>query len=129
MKKLHFGPAKCKKMHIGKKYEEFKCHDIFVDKWEEMEEKNDAGRDIIEDICIGKVQIEESEEEKYLGDIIAKDGRNIKNIQSRINKGKGIVKRIIDILDGIPFRKLYYQVAIILRNSLLVSSIHELKPS
>ena len=123
MKKLQFGAAKCKKMHIGKKYEEFKCHDIFVDKWEEKEEKNCAGRDIIEDIYIGKVQMEETEEEKYLGDIIAKDGKNLKNIQSRINKGKGIVKRIIDILDGIPFGKLYFEVAIILRNSLLVSSM------
>ena len=118
MKKLQFGAGKCKKMHIGKKHEEFRCHAIFVDEWEETEKK-----DIIEDMCVGKVKMEESEEEKYLGDIITKDGRNIKNIQSRVNKGKGIVKRITEILDGVPFGKLYFQVAIILRNSLLVSSV------
>ena len=67
--------------------------------------------------------MEETDEEKYLGDIVSKDGRNIKNVQARVNKGKGIVKRILEILEGIPFGKLYYQVAIILRNTLLVSSI------
>ena len=67
--------------------------------------------------------MEEADEDKYLGDIISKDGRNIKNIQARVNKGKGIVKRILEILEGIPFGKLYFQVAIILRNTLLVSSV------
>ena len=110
-------------MHIGKKLEEYKCHPIYVDNWSEFEKKNEVGQEFIEDICVGQVQIEHSEEEKYLGDIIAKDGRNIKNIQARVNKGKGIIKRILEILEGIPFGKLYYQVAIILRNSLLVSSV------
>ena len=62
--------------------------------------------------------MEEKDEEKYLGDVISKDGRNLKNI-----KGKGIVKKILNILEGIPVGKLYYQVAVILRNSLLVSNI------
>ena len=122
-KKLQFGAGKCKKMHIGKQFEEYKCHPIYVDNWNEFEKKNEVGQEFIEDICVGQVQIEHSEEEKYLGDIIAKDGRNIKNIQARVNKGKGIIKRILEILEGIPFGKLYYQVAIILRNSLLVSSV------
>ena len=100
------------------KYEEFKCHPIYVDKWTEIDTKDKIGNDITEDICVGKVMMEESEEEKYLGDIITKDGKNLKNIQARVNKGKGIVKRILEILDGIPFGKLYFQVAIILRNSL-----------
>ena len=122
-KKLQFGASKCKKMHIGKKHEDFKCHPLYVDNWEEKENKNELGKDIIEDICVGKVCMEEADEEKYLGDIVSKDGRNLKNIKTRVNKGKGIAKRILDILEGIPFGKLYFQVAIILRNSLLVSSV------
>ena len=122
-KKLQFGAPKCKKMHIGKKHEEFKCHDMFVDNWKEMDAKGEDGQDNIEDVYIGNVKMEESEEEKYLGDIIAKDGKNLKNIKARVNKGKGIVKRIMGILDGIPFGKLYFQIAVILRNSLLVSSV------
>ena len=37
-----------------------------------------------------------------------------------MNKGKGIV---LEVLEDISFGKLYFQVAIIFRNSLLVSSI------
>ena len=72
---------------------------------------------------MGKVEIEETEDEKYLGDIISNDGRNLKNLKARVDKGNGIVKRILDILDSIPFGKLFFQVAILLRNSLLVSSV------
>ena len=64
--------------------------------------------------------MENTKSEKYLGDVISKDGRNLKNIQARIDKGKGIVKKM---LDGIPFGKFYFEAAIILRNSLLVSSM------
>ena len=67
--------------------------------------------------------MENREEEKYLGDIISCDGRNIKNVKARVAKGKGIVSRIISILDGIPFGKYYYEVGVILRNSLLISSM------
>ena len=55
--------------------------------------------------------------------MISKDGRNIKNIQVRINKGKGIVAQIMTLLEGIPFGQFYFEVGIILRNSLLVSSM------
>ena len=67
--------------------------------------------------------MEEKEEDKYLGDVISKDGRNLKNIQARVNKGIGIVKKILNILEGIPFGKLYFEVAMLLRNTLLVSSL------
>jgi hypothetical protein len=62
-------------------------------------------------------------EEKYLGDVIAIDGRNLKNIKARIAKGTGIVRKILTILDGIPFGKHYFEVGKIPRNSLLVSSV------
>ena len=72
----------------------------------------------IEDRCLG-----ERQDEKYIGDVISKDVHNLKNIQIRVNKGKGIVRKIINILEGIPFGKLYFQVEVLLRNSLLVSSL------
>ena len=62
-------------------------------------------------------------EEKYLGDVISSDGRNIKNVKARVAKGTGIIRRIITILEGIPFVKYYYEVGVILRNTLLVSSM------
>jgi hypothetical protein len=67
--------------------------------------------------------LEEKNEEKYLGDIISNDGRNIKNIKARVSKGKGINSKILTMLEGIPFGNFYFEVAVILRNSLLVSSL------
>ena len=71
----------------------------------------------------GEEKMASKENERYLGDIIATDGRNIKNIQALVKKGIGIVKNILNMLETIPFGKFHYEVAIILRNSLLVSSI------
>ena len=38
------------------------------------------------------------------------DGKNLKNIESRIAKGKGIVDKILTLLDGIPFGILYFKI-------------------
>ena len=123
-KKLQFGSQKCKKIHIGKSHEEHKCQPLYVDKWEEKEvEDCETGIIKIEDSCESEDVMEEKSEEKYLGDVISRDGRNIKNIQSRVNKGTGIVRKILTILDGIPFGKYHFEAGIILRNSLLVSSV------
>ena len=40
-----------------------------------------------------------------------------------MNKDIGIVTKIMNILEGIPFGKLYFEVAMLLRNTLLVSSL------
>ena len=121
-KKLQFGTQKCKKMHVGKIQEKHKCQPLYVDNWEEKEIEI-GHKTQVEDILDGEEVMEETENEKYLGDVISKDGRNLKNIQARVNKGVGIVKKILTMLDGIPFGKFYFEAAVILRNSLLVSSM------
>ena len=50
-------------------------------------------------------------------------GKNIKNIKARVIKGIGIMNRILTLLKGAPFGKLYFEVTLILRNSLLESSV------
>ena len=77
----------------------------------------------IEDKYVGDEIMDDTDDEKYLGDVLSNDGRNIKNIKTRVNKGKGIVTRIMNLLHGIPFGKYYFEVAVILRDSLLVSSV------
>ena len=67
--------------------------------------------------------MEERDSERYLGDVISKDGKNIKNIQARVSKGTGIVRNILTMLDGIPFGKYHFEAGVILRNSLLASSM------
>ena len=44
-------------------------------------------------------------------------------MKARVAKGKGIVSRILTILEGIPFGEFYFEIAVILRNALLVSSM------
>ena len=51
---------------------------------------NEEGIEEIKDICDGIQIMEEKSEEKYLGDVISTDGKNIKNVKSRVSKGKGI---------------------------------------
>ena len=123
-KKLQFGAEKCKKLHIGKMKEEFKCQTLKVDNWKEIEIRNEeTGISEIEDIVEGEEEMEVKMEEKYLGDVISTDGRNIKNVKARVAKGIGIVSKILSILEGIPFGQFYFEVAVILRDSLLVSSM------
>ena len=113
-----------KKMHVGNKRENFKCQELKVDNWEEVEIKNDeTGVEDIKDVCNGEITMEEKQEEKYLGDIISTDGKNIKNIKARVARGKGIISRIVTILEGIFVGKFYFEVALMLRNSLLISSM------
>ena len=101
IKKLQFGIKKCKKIHVGKTHENFKCQQVFVDSWKEEESKA-VDNNIIEikDVFAGEEVVEETLDEKYLGDIISHDGRNSKNIKARINKGRGIVKKILNILNN-----------------------------
>ena len=69
-----------------------------------MELRNEeTGVDEIEYVHIGEEIMEEKREEKFLGDVISTDGKNIKNVKARVAKGKGIINRILSILDGIPF--------------------------
>ena len=123
-KKLQFGISKCKKIHIGKVCEEYKCQNLTVDSWTETAINNQKTAEItIEDSYLGEENMVEVEEEKYLGDVISRDGKNIKNFKARVNKGTGIVNKIMNMLDGIPFGQFYFEIALILRNSLLVSSM------
>ena len=83
-KKLQFGVKKCKKLHVGHSQVDYMCQDLKVENWNEVELKNDVtGEFEMKDIQVGDHLMEETEEEKYLGDVISTDGRNIKNIKAR----------------------------------------------
>ena len=70
-KKWQFGASKCKKMHVGKYCESFKCQTLKVDNWRELEVTNEeTGIETIEDIIDGDKVMESVKSDKYLGDII-----------------------------------------------------------
>ena len=64
-----------------------------------------------------------SEEDKYLGDIVTADLSNTKNIKARCDRGIGIISNIMIILKEVCLGQFYFKVAVILRESLLFSSM------
>ena len=61
--------------------------------------------------------------EKYLGDTIMANGSNKLNIKKRMDKGVGGVSQIMTILENTCYGPYHFQVAAVLRESLLVNSI------
>ena len=117
IKKLQFGETKCNLMHIGK--ETSYCPDLYIDNWK-VKEKTEFEAKV--DTFNGDHKIEESEEEKYLGDLVASDGSNSKNIKARKGRGFGIINQIASMLDEICFGPHYFEVAMTLRSSLFIST-------
>ena len=82
VKKLQFGLDKCHQMHIGKQTN--CCPELFVDQWEVQKiDSTKTGYMNLKDIKIEDHKLELLEEDKYLGDIISKDGKIFTNILAR----------------------------------------------
>ena len=124
MKRLQFGTTKCFKMHIGKTCNEALCRDLFVGGWK---------REVVEDPVTGQVlqteffgsleKMQVKTEQMYLGDVISADGRQHHNVQQRKNKGLGSISQIMQILETVFFGKYHFEVAMILRSSMLLSAL------
>ena len=124
LKKLQYGIKKCFKMHVGKSCVKEICPDLFVDGWKLKEVTElESGQVNLEDEHDGQHEMKTVEQEKYLGYILSSDGRNVKNISSRKNRAAGSVTQIMSILEDICFGNYYFEVAIILRNTLLISTL------
>ena len=122
-KKLQFGVNKCKKMHVGRT-DDYKCQDTLIESWKEEVVRNVVTGDVtVKDVVDSTHTMELIENEKYLGDLISKDGRNILNIKSRAAKGTGIVNKIMTMLNNLPIGRRYFEIAMILRDSLFISSM------
>ena len=111
---------KCHKLHVGKN--KSSCPDLYLDEWK-VKSVDDTETVTLEDVQEDEHIVEDVSDEKYLGDIISKDGKNSKNIKARVARAKGSVKQIMEILDNICFGPYQFQVALILRNSLFLSSL------
>ena len=105
LKKLRFhtadskGKSKCHKLHIGREMRS--CPVLHVH----------------------GTQMEEVKDDKYLGDVLSSDGKNTKNIKDRISKGVGIINNILNLLDLVNFGQFAFEVAVLLRNSMLINGV------
>ena len=60
---------------------------------------------------------------KYIGDVISHDGKNTKNIQKRISAGMATITSIMIILNETSLGMFYFTIAMILRETILISSM------
>ena len=98
-KKLEFGPTKCYNIHIGKSKE---MHSILKVHGEKLNVK---------------------EYETYLGDVISRTGSNENNIEHRKNEGISGINQIMSMLNLTSLGHYYFEIAIILRDSILISKL------
>ena len=66
----------------------------------------------------GQVKMAVKHEQKYLGDVISADGKHNKNI---LMESIGVINQIVESLNSVYFGKYHFEVALILRSSLLLS--------
>ena len=124
LKKLQFGTKKCIKLHVGKSYNKTLCKDLTVGGWKvEVESDPDTGKSYYSEYFAGQEKMQVKEEQMYLGDVISSNGKHLKNVLHRKSKGLGVINQIMQILNSTFFGKFYFEVALVLRESLLLSSL------
>ena len=124
MKRLQFGTKKCVKMHVGRTCNATMCKDLFVDSWNlKVETDPVSGKCVQHENFGGQDKMEEKQEQVYLGDVISVDGRHDKNVKARKDKSLGTINEIMQILESTFYGKYHFEVALVLRSSLLHSSL------
>ena len=61
--------------------------------------------------------------EVYLGDVICSSGKNEKNILNKSNQGVGAVSQIFTMLSQISLGHFYFDIALIMRDTILASKL------
>ena len=90
-----------------------KCHNIHVGNKPGHCPKIKAHEEIILNV----------DEDKYVGDIITKDGKNAKNIKARSGRGIGVISNIANILKEVSMGQYHFEVSLLLRESLFLSTV------
>ena len=123
-KRLQFGTGKCIKLHVGRSQNETICRETVVDSWKvEVETDEETGVCTQSEYYGGPEVMKVKQEQVYLGDVISTDGKHTKNVMARKNKGLGVITQIMQILDSVVYGKYFFEVAIVLRSSMLLSSL------
>ena len=99
MKKIKLSHKKCSRIHVGKI-------------------TNDCP-----ELNIHGEKMKNSNQEKYLGDLVDKSGSIKPTIQDRIAKGYGILSEIKAILEEIPLGKYKLEMGLKLRQAMLINGL------
>ena len=97
---------------------------LSVDKWKKTHEIGpDTTKDNLVETYEGEVNVDQTDEQKYMGFILSSKGNNMANINAMKLKSKGIIRKIFSRLDSLNLQKYYFECALILMNAMLGSSI------
>ena len=83
----------------------------------------ETGKTFLKDTLENDIELSHVNAEKYLGQVISSDSKNTKNILKMKNKGIGLQNKINQMLDTMQGGIFHFQIAVIYRNSYLISSI------
>ena len=99
------------------------CPQITIDSWEEKFVESEDGEKHILDKFVGKENMKDVEEKKYIADILGKDGKNIINIKARTSKAQGNINKIVNSLDERPYGRHIFKAAKLMRDAILFSCL------
>ena len=116
--RLQFGVSKCKSLIVGKNLSNMINTKLSVDKWNVNYSEND-----LVETYHGRVDIEQTDQVKYLGFILSNKGSNMPHIKEIKKKSIWIIRKIFAKLESLHLKKYYFQSAIIFLNVILRSSI------
>ena len=110
--------------NVGKSIEEIHQNKLSVDQWSVDYEKEKCSEEThLRESYIGKVDMEQCDEQKYLGFTISNADNNMANIKSVRNKSYGAIKAIFSKLKDLKLRKYHFECGMIFLNIMLRSSI------
>ena len=129
-KTLQFGASKCKKMFIGKKCDYDTTGGLFVDTWKTEYVNRDTVTDSekegelqIREEYMGKSEMLEVSEYKYLGFVLSNSGDNMANIRYLKTKSIGTTKSILTKLKSLNLNKYYFECGTLFMKTMLRTSI------
>ena len=123
-KRLQFGVSKCKSMIVGKNLSNIINTKLSIDQWDVKHVENgQSGDSILTETYQGRVDMEQTDQAKYLGLILSNKGSNMPHIKEMKKKSLWITRKIFAKLESLNLGKYYFQSAIIFLNLLLRSSI------
>ena len=101
-KKLTLSSSKCKRIHVSRKKE---------------------SNDNCPDLKVHEADMEDTNQEKYLGDTVNFSGKIRATIEERRNKAVAIVAEILAILEDIPLGKYKMEIGLKLRQAMLLNGV------
>jgi hypothetical protein len=74
-------------------------------------------------LAVQEFEINEADNEKYIGDVISSNGSNDANIARKRSVGMGALSQIFSILKEVSLGYQYIEIGVVLRETILLSKM------